>query len=375
MPGTAPRRDARDGARPVTLRPLRLLIVDDSIVARSILARAIAGRNEFEVVGTASGVAQALALLDKTSVDIVLLDVAMPGTDGLTALPEIIARGDGAHVLIVSAIAEEGAEACLRALELGASDTLPKPTSLGGGFGGRFADLLADKLLRIGHAERGAKRIARRRQAEASFKLRPSVAGPIECLAIGASTGGLPALTAFLKALPPSFTAPILVTQHLPAPFMRFFAAQLRDLSGRPAAVAREGMQLRAGEILVAPGDAHLGLARSGGEVRVRLDQAPAPSACLPSVDPMLEAVARCFGAHGIAVILSGMGRDGAIGAAVVIAAGGEVLAQDAESAVIWGMPGAVATAGLASLVAAPGALAGHVRLRADIASGAGPWR
>jgi two-component system chemotaxis response regulator CheB len=157
---------------------------------------------------------------------------------------------------------------------------------------------------------------------------------------------------------------------------MPFFAAQLRDLAGRPASVARDGEQLRPGVILVAPGDSHLGLlTQVGGRVRVHLARTPSPSACLPSVDPMLSGVAECFGATGVAVILSGMGRDGVLGAADMVKAGGEIFAQDETSSVVWGMPGAVATAGLASHVGAPAALAAQVALRAEIASGGSRWK
>ena len=375
MSGAAAQGDPRPAGRREATRPIRLLIVDDSIVARSILARSLEARREFEVVGTAAGVDQALAILDATSVDIVLLDVAMPGIDGLTALPEILRRGGGARVLIVSAIAEEGAEGCLRALTLGAADTLPKPSSARGGFSGRFDEMLRAKLLRIGHAEGGAARIARKHARATAFTLRAPVTGPIACLGIGASTGGIHALTAFFKTLPARVTVPILVTQHLPPTFMPYLASQLGDQARRPATVARDGERVLPGQILVAPGDAHLGLVDSCGIVRVRLEHGPAPSACLPSVDPMLAGLATCYGVSGVAVILSGMGRDGVLGAAQLCAAGGEVLAQDEASSVVWGMPGAVATAGLASYVGAPAALGAQIGLRAGIAAGAPRWK
>ncbi len=359
--------------------PIRLMIVDDSIVARSILARMLAPRPEFELVASVASAEQALDRLDHERVDIILLDVAMPGTDGITALPDIIRRSRGARVLIVSSRAEEGAAACLAALALGAADTLPKPGAGAGGFGGTFATLLIEKLLRIARDDPGAPLAPAPRAGPpaAAIALRAAgVAGPIACLAIGASTGGIHALNAFLTALPPTFTAPILVTQHLPPTFMPYFAAQLRGVAKRPAHVAADGMRLCPGELLVAPGTAHLGLVRSVAGVRVHLEHQPVPSACLPSVDPMFAAVARCFGARGLGVVLSGMGRDGAIGAAALAAAGGEVIAQDQASSVIWGMPGAVANAGLATLVGPPAQLARHIAQRAALAAGgASPWR
>jgi len=354
---------ARKGHQPA----IRLMIVDDSIVARMVLSRMLAARPEFEIVAVATHTQEALAMLDGLRVDIILLDVEMPGTDGLTALPEILARSQGARVLIVSSVADWGAEATIKALALGAADTLPKPGA--GSFGGRFADILAERLLRIGRppppsgapAPDGPLRRGAVRGRSSDGRERP-----VRCLAIGASTGGVNALSALLPTLPASFTAPILVTQHLPAPFMPYFAVQLHEIAGRPASVAQDGAALRPGEIFVAPGDRHLCLIRTNGAVRVRLDDSPAASGCLPSVDPMLMAVAEMFGATGVGMMLSGMGRDGVLGAARLVEAGGEVLAQDAASSVVWGMPGAVVNAGLASAVLPPDLMARHIGERSD---------
>jgi two-component system chemotaxis response regulator CheB len=158
---------------------------------------------------------------------------------------------------------------------------------------------------------------------------------------------------------------------------MPYFAAQLEDIAGRKASVAVDGARLRPGELLIAPGDAHLRLIRFRDGVRVRLDRTPSVSGCLPSVDPMFASVAEIFGAGATGVILSGMGRDGVIGAADIASAGGEVLAQDAASSVVWGMPGAVSAAGLASCVLPPARIA-H-RVGKPVPSGAlsrnRPWR
>jgi two-component system chemotaxis response regulator CheB len=351
-------------------KPVRLMVVDDSIVARSVFQTMLAPHADLRIVATASTADQALARLAGNPVDIVLLDLAMPGMDGLTALPEIIRRGAGARVLVVSASAGQGAENCVQALTLGAADTLEKPRA--GGFNSGFADDLVEKIRRIAaeprHVPREDDREAPHDQPvvdpHAGVTLQPVVQGPVECIAIGASTGGLHSLSAFFRALPPQCSAPILITQHLPASFMRFFAAQMAGIAGRPAEVARDGVTLRPGRILVAPGDAHLGLARMGRNVMVRLDREPAPSGCLPSVDPMFAAVTAQFGPAAFAVVLSGMGRDGLIGARTLVDAGGEVVVQDRPTSVVWGMPGSVARAGLASTVAPPEALAGRLAER-----------
>ncbi len=343
--------------------PVRLMLVDDSIVARSVAQAIVAPLAEFTVVATASSAEQALAQIDKTPVDIVMLDLAMPGMDGLTALPEIVRRSRGARVLVVSASAGAGADACVRALTLGAADTLEKPRA--GAFGTTFRDDLIDKLRRIAADIPSRDPIPAVRAAPLpSDPLRAPVAGPIGCIAIGASTGGLHALSALLRALPAACTAPILITQHLPATFMPYFAAQIADIALRPATVARDGDRLRAGRILIAPGDAHIGLQPYCRDVRIALDRVPAASGCLPSVDPMLDAVARLYGAQAFAVVLTGMGRDGVIGARRLAEAGGEVAAQDRASSVVWGMPGSVATAGLAATIAEPARIAARIAER-----------
>ena len=187
---------------------------------------------------------------------------------------------------------------------------------------------------------------------------RKTVSGPLDCVAIGASTGGVNALAELFRALPKQCDAPILITQHLPVVFMPFFAAQLTSIAGRPASIAVDGARLRRGELLLAPGDAHISLFSGPDFVRIQLDRRPSPSGCLPSVDPMFEAVADCFGAAAVGVMLSGMGRDGVLGAARLAAVGAEILAQDISTSVVWGMPGAVAKAGLASSVASPDEIA-----------------
>lgn len=339
---------------PRAARPLRVLIVDDSIVARTVLARMLGDRAGFTVAGMARDAAEALLLLETIAVDLILLDVAMPGRCGLTALPELIALSGGARVLIVSSLCERGAEASVRALTLGAADTLLKPTAAA--FGAGFADLLVERLLRIAADAPSPPR--------AAAIGRPPRADPIACLAIGASTGGPHALAALLQALGPGFAAPILITQHLPPSFIPYFAEQLGALAGRPVEIARDGAPLAPGTVLLAPGDAHLALARRRGAIHAVLDRSAAGSRCCPSVDPMLTAVADVHGSRAAAVILTGMGRDGLDGAGAIAAAGGEILVQDAASAVVWGMPGAVAGAGLADFIGTPAAIAGRIAAR-----------
>jgi two-component system chemotaxis response regulator CheB len=319
----------------------------------------------FEIAATAATAAEAVELLARVRVDIVLLDLEMPGRSGLDALPEILRLGRGARVLVVSSQCEEGAEAVVKALAMGAADTLPKPGAEN--FGGRFASVLAERLRRIGRGD-----AAEEPEPAPSTKSEPAMPPLREvepyrlgCLAVGASTGGLHAIGAFLRALPPRISAPILLTQHLPALFMPFFACQVAAASKRPARVAEEGAELRSDHILIAPGDAHVSLEQQGSRVRIRLDREPALSGCLPSADVMLTAVGEIYGRSGLGVVLTGMGRDGLAGARSLAARGGVLLAQDKGSSAVWGMPGAVALAGLASRVAPPADLAAFVAERA----------
>lgn len=354
-------------ARVYGKRPIRVMIVDDSAVARAVLSRMVTNDGGFEVVVEAAGAQGALDALRSTLVDIVLLDVEMPGTSGLAALPDILREGRGARVLIVSSLAEDGAASTLEALRLGAADTLPKPGS--GRMNGTFSTQLLAKLRLIGHAKSGG-----------SFPIAASAAPPapgigllampaskLKCLAVGASTGGIHALASLFGALPPRIGVPILITQHLPHVFMPTFARQLERVSTRKCVVAKPGTQLEPDLVVIAPGDAHLGLRQANIGAVVELSEESAPSGCLPSLDPMFEAVARIYGPGGLGVVLTGMGRDGECGAASLAALGGAVIVQDEQSSAVWGMPRAIAQAGLASEVLDPAGLARCIAARAAV--------
>ena len=330
---------------------IRVLIVDDSAVARAALTRMVSDAPNFEVVAALDGARRAIDWLGSAYVDIVLLDIQMPGLDGIAALPELVDACRGARIIIVSALAGDGARATIKALALGAADTLAKPEV--DALGRQFGAVLIDKMLRLGKANPATFPAARMPQL-----LRQAPDTAVACLAIGASTGGLHALAGFFANLPPSFDAPILITQHLPPTFMPFFADQLGTLSGRSVRVAADGDVVKAGDVLVAPGNSHLQIQRSGRRVKVKLLNLAVPSRCCPSVDPMFASVASVFGNTALGIVLTGMGRDGEIGAAAIAAAGGTVIVQDAVSSTVWGMPGTVARAGLASLIAPPEALA-----------------
>lgn len=335
-------------------RTSRVLIIDDSAVMRALLSRVIEAAPAFSVAAAFSGARCAIEWLKANPVDVILLDIEMPEVGGLAALPDLLKVSHGARVLIVSSSATEGAAASLRALALGATDTLAKPVA--GSLGTRFAVELIERMVRLGQA------------ADVSFappaSTRSVAINPVGCLAIGASTGGLHALAAFFAGVPPGFDPPILVTQHLPAAFMSLFAGQLSAMAGRPADLAADGQPLERGRILIAPGEAHLTCVRRGGAVVAALPTHEVATRCRPSVDPMLESVGEAFGEAAVGVILSGMGRDGTAGAAVLADRGGSLFVQDPESAAVWGMPGSVARSGLAGMIAPPARLASAVARR-----------
>ncbi|QDH35945.1 chemotaxis-specific protein-glutamate methyltransferase CheB [Porphyrobacter sp. YT40] len=347
------------------------MIVDDSLTVRTIFKRMVESDPALVITGTASSAENAIAQLTAAPADVVLLDLEMPGIGGLDALPAILATPGGPQVLVVSSLTMDGAEHTMAALQMGAADTLLKPRP--GGFTEDYRAQLLGKIRALG--TRGADPVAARAPAPpAPSFARPSLARRTarpEVVAIGASTGGIHALGLMLRRLGPECEQPILITQHLPASFMPVFARQVETACARPTDIAEDGMALIPGRILIAPGHGHLVVQRSATRLVARISSEPAPSGCLPSVDPMLASLAEVCEGRALGVILSGMGRDGVVGAQALVAAGGMILAQDADTSAVWGMPGAVARAGLASLVAPPERLADAVMAKTGAAPSA----
>ena len=340
-----------------TARTVRVMLVDDSLVVRSILERIVDQRAGLKICASVASAHDALDYLSREPVDVVVLDVEMPGMNGIDALPHILERAEKARVLILSSNCVEGGPAAIEALALGASDTLAKPGR--GSFSGRFAEVLTERIMTLGHQQDHPAPVpVAERRASQPAALAIDTDQPIECIAVAASTGGIPAFTNFLAHLDPRISAPILLTQHLPDAFMEFYAKQIGMMTARRVRVAEAGMAIEANSIYLAPGDAHLIVVESGRRREIALDRHPVDNGCCPSADPMLASVAEVYGKGGIAVILSGMGRDGAIGAARLKQAGGTIFAQAPESCVIWGMPGAVAKSGIAAATLNPDAIA-----------------
>jgi two-component system chemotaxis response regulator CheB len=336
-------------------RPIQVLIVDDSVVVRRIMSKVFEADARFAVTGAVASGDQAIAFARTHAVDLVLLDMQMPGLDGLQVLPQLLAGVRRIQVVLLSANCREGSELALQALALGASDVVAKPSA--GHFSDEFVEHLLDRLIDlVPSAERNR---APERPSEPAARLRPAGA-LVRAVAIGGSTGGISGIMTLIAGLENSNTGlPIFITQHLPANFNPLFAEQLRRATRIPVVIAQEGMAVRPGTIHVAPGHAHLSLGKDArGGVIVRLTHERCLHGSFPAVDPMFAGLAAVYGAGACGVILSGMGRDGLVGARAIVEAGGWMIAQDRETSAVWGMPGAVAKAGLASAVLPPCAIA-----------------
>lgn len=356
----------RTGAK----RHVRVMIVDDSLTVRTVFSRMMQSDPALQLVTTASNAERALAILRSEPVDVILLDLEMPGMGGLEALPRILATAAGAKVLVVSSLTEDGAEHTVAALSMGAADTMLKPRP--GGFDEAYRSALLGKIHALGGIEAEEEAAPCGMSAPSGSRTAARQRGKVpEAIAIGASTGGIHALNILLRALPREFDLPILITQHLPASFIPVFARQVEMVSTRPTVIAEDGTAIRRGMIAIATGHGHMDIRRSGTDLMARVSTVPARSGCLPSVDPMLTSLAENFDGHAVAAILSGMGRDGAEGAARLVAAGGTVLAQDQATSAVWGMPGAVVKDGTASAALPPDELAREILALA----GAEAWK
>jgi two-component system, chemotaxis family, protein-glutamate methylesterase/glutaminase len=332
------------------------MLVDDSLVVRSVLERIIGGQHGMTICASMSSAADALAWLATDRADVIVLDIEMPGMTGIDALPHILEQAAHARVLILSSNCEEGGPAAITALARGASDTLAKPGR--GSFAGQFSEILVQRVRSLAAAPVQFEGRRATDMLPGKSVLGAAADGPLACIAVAASTGGIPAFASFISNLDPGIAAPILLTQHLPDAFIPYYAQQIAAASKRTVFVAGAGMRLQPRAVYLAPGDAHLSLVRVGQQVEILLERHAVANGCCPSADPMFAAVASIYGVRAAGIVLSGMGRDGAEGAAQLRASGGIVLAQAPESCVVWGMPGAVANSGAANAVLNPDAMA-----------------
>ncbi len=344
-------------------RPVRVLLVDDSGVSRALMSRWIDESGVAIVAAVAGDGASAVIALQGSEIDVVVLDVEMPGLDGLSALPHLLAARPGVHILMASSLSERGAEVTLEALRLGASDAIAKPRA---GWAARgiasFRDDLIRHIVALGAARAApppALPVHPRRPAF-TYERAGGVIAPPRVVVVGASTGGPNALFRLVAALPGDLPVPLLIAQHMPARFTAVLARQLDERSALHVVEAQSGMLLRAGV-------AYLG---QGGRAMTVNGLAAAPvlsfpddseSQCQPSVDRLMVSAVEIWGSRVLGIVLSGMGNDGLEGARAIVGAGGSVIAQDYATAIVWGMPGGVARAGLAADVLPMGAIAAEI--------------
>jgi two-component system chemotaxis response regulator CheB len=366
---------------------ISVLVVDDSVVIRRLVTDALAEDPEIRVVGTAPNGRVALAKIEQLRPDLVTLDIEMPVLDGLSTLRELRPRYPRLPVIMFSTLTAAGASATLDALAAGASDYVTKPSNVGS-FEESKRSVREQIIPRIhalcerGHARRprrdsapsgpgaapatggftfppampGLAGVPRSGNASARTSGAPSTANRprterVDVLAIGCSTGGPDALSKVLQAIPATLPVPIVVVQHMPPVFTKMFAERLNRTCALEVVEAAGEEQVRPGTVYIAPGDFHLEVVRSGTSVLTKLHTGPPENFCRPAVDVMFRSVAQAYGGKVLATVLTGMGQDGRRGAEVLRAEGAEIVAQDEETSVVWGMPGAVTHAGLADVV------------------------
>jgi len=344
------------------------MVVDDSAIIRGIITRWIEAETDMVVAASCRTGLDAVNQIERINPDAVILDIEMPDMDGITALPLLLAKKRDLVIIMASTLTLRNAEISLKALSLGATDYIPKPESNHLGGADTFRHELVQKIRHL------TARLARRRvpspplapaahpaatpvaapvhHAPAKFSIRPFHKVRPQALLIGSSTGGPQALTAIAAELAPIVDrVPVLITQHMPPTFTTILAQHIGRASGRPTHEGADGQAIKSGNIYIAPGGLHMRVGRQGTNVAIGLDDGPQVNFCRPAVDPLFMSAIDVWKGDLLAVILTGMGSDGMRGGKDIVAAGGNVIAQDEATSVVWGMPGAAAQAGICSAV------------------------
>jgi len=342
------------------LTKIRVLIVDDSSVMRRIIMSALLKDPEIEVVGTSADGIEAIADIKRIKPDLVTLDIEMPKMDGISALKEIRTFDHKLPIVMFSSLTQRGADATIEALTCGASDYVGKPANVSDV--NEAYKILEDtlipkiKALCAKVAMGAATKIKSERTenaAPSATRIASAARSPrgVEALCIGVSTGGPAALMYLFETWKAPLSVPIFIVQHMPPEFPALLAKRLTNIGVMPIAEPTDGQEALPGHAYIAPGGMHMAVARSGSKVTLSLNDAPPENSCRPAVDVLFRSAAQVYGGGLLALVLTGMGSDGLKGATAISQAGGQILAQDEESSVVWGMPGAVVGAGLANQV------------------------
>ncbi len=361
-------------AKPAQMPNKRVMLVEDSAVVRGMIRGWLETMDGIEVVAAADNGQVALNKVAMARPDVIILDIEMPVMDGLTALPGLLRAAPGVKVLVASTLSRRNAQVTLKAMNLGAADYLAKPSFAKDGVDARavFREELIGKvsglvgLNLISPLSGNAKGAQQKTPAkpvvpktsphqrwgtipapESDFSLRKVSRITPRVLAIGSSTGGPAALSKVMTELKGRLDhLPVLVTQHMPPTFTALLGESLCRLSGLDGGEATDGEEILPGRIYVAPGGFHMRVQAQGAGFVVALEDGAPINHCKPAVDPMFESVAKAYGGSALALVLTGMGTDGAAGATKIADAGGSVFAQDEKSSIVWGMPGAAMAAG-----------------------------
>jgi two-component system chemotaxis response regulator CheB len=353
---------------------IRVLVVDDSAVMRKIIISALEKESSIKVIGFAANGLQAIDSVRNLKPDILTLDIEMPVMDGLTALKEIRKENRSLPIIMFSTLTHKGAQAAVMALTAGASDYVGKPTTSAGSIDGAFKVLENELIPKIVGLARRAKlrKTAPPRQVEPP--LRPSSLGtvkdqvtsspvakpeirsslpvrPASAVCIGVSTGGPMALMQVFGQFSAPLSVPVFIVQHMPPTFTALLAARLSSTGLMTVKEGEDGEIVVPGMAYIAPGGFHMILSQSGANTVIRLNTDAPENSCRPAVDPLFRSAAEIYGSNLLGVVLTGMGYDGLKGAQVIKSKFGQVIAQDEETSVIWGMPGAIVQAGIADTV------------------------
>jgi len=351
---------------------IRVLVVDDAVMMRRLISSVLESDPEIEVAGVAASGSIALQKIPQVNPDVITMDVEMPDMNGIETVRRIRQTWPRLPIIMFSSLTSKGAESTLDAMAAGATDYVAKPANMGSLQEGveqlrrdvvpkikaHFAPpVLAPRSRGLQGAPASAKP-----STDTFFARRPP--GRINILAIGTSTGGPNALADLFRHIPREFPVPIVIVQHMPPLFTEMLATRLNSLKSVRFHEGRAGQPIEPGNAFIAPGGRHMVLARRGASVVVELNDDPPENSCRPAVDVLFRSVTRIYGGATLGVILTGMGQDGLRGCRQVKEAGGQVLAQDEASSVVWGMPGYVAQEGLADKVLPLNQLAAEITRR-----------
>lgn len=360
-----------------------MMVVDDSVVIRGLISRWIAAEPDMVVAASLRTGLDAVNQVERVNPDVAVLDIEMPELDGISALPQLLAKKRNLIIIMASTLTRRNAEISFKALALGAADYIPKPESTREAAAAEiFHQDLIQRIRQFGAKvrrnvpasplhpasspsstsppmapalERSREPLSRPPQAAVAsppLTRRPFSSQAPRALLIGSSTGGpqaLMTLVAEIGAVIDRF--PVLITQHMPPTFTTILAEHLARSSHRPAHEAVDGEIVKAGTIYLAPGGRHMRVVRRGTDVAIALDDGPPINFCKPAVDPLFSSAIDVWQGGILAVVLTGMGSDGMRGGKEIVAAGGSVIAQDEATSVVWGMPGAAANAGICSAI------------------------